>query len=86
MGHLDRNHGLMPERLHCVVPHCRRSTSRQVGEWICGEHWLATPKRYRRAFFRARRRGKRIALPRHIVDRLWNRLKRAAIETGVGIG
>jgi hypothetical protein len=70
------------DRLPCCVPHCRR-TRRADGtfsEWICGKHWLATSRAWRRRMFLFRRRGRR-----DLADAMWLRLKRQAIERAGGI-
>lgn len=75
----------MPEagRQRCVVPFCRRTRQDdgRFGEWCCGRHWCAVPRKYRRVMFRARRRGDRM-----IDDMAWRKCKRIAIERALGIG
>jgi hypothetical protein len=67
-------------RLPCCVPFCRRTTARNFVEWICGEHWRLTNKNWRRKFFLFRRRR------RHDLEaRMWQRLKRQAIERAAGL-
>lgn len=48
-------------RIHCLVPHCRRTTDSKngYGEWICSKHWAAVPKASRRVYSRATRRIRR---------------------------
>lgn len=38
----------MTDRVPCCVPGCRRSTKLVTREWICGKHWVAVPKSWRR--------------------------------------
>lgn len=41
------------DRLHCCVPHCRRTKGWHVeAEWICGKHWSVLP-----AYLRQRKNG-----------------------------
>lgn len=44
----------MPERRGCVVPFCRRTSTRFNNEWICGDHWRMVPRHLK--LFRTRRR------------------------------
>lgn len=79
-------------KVPCIVAGCRRNV--RVKPWdcegICQLHWAPIPKLYRRAYHRATRRyfsnsgsaSLRFAVAR---DRLWNRLKRAAIERSAGV-
>lgn len=72
----------MTGRLPCEVPHCRR-TVKDEGKftaWICGKHWGATPKTWRRRRALFRRRG-RIDL----ANRMWDRIRARAIELAVGL-
>lgn len=67
----------MPDRVKCLVPHCRRTTpGGAIREWICPRHWSALPRDERRAYTRAKRRGKRLVA----LARLWRRLSRRAVE------
>jgi hypothetical protein len=71
----------MPDRMPCVVPFCRRTAARvEFAEWICGKHWSATSRSWRRRLFLFRRRGRL-----DLADRMWDRLKRQAIETAAGV-
>lgn len=75
-------------RLRCVVPHCRRTTGRAgFTEWICGRHWPAIPKAARRAYGRRVRRWRRFHRPSDGVAarRMWQWLKRRAIERAMGL-
>ena len=38
----------------CVVPFCRRRSTRFKNEWICGDHWRMVPRSLK--VFRTRRR------------------------------
>ncbi len=69
-------------RLQCCVPFCRRTTGdpRFSGEWLCSKHWPLTSRAWRRRFFLFRRRGRR-----DLEARMWERLKRQAIERAVGL-
>jgi hypothetical protein len=76
-------------RLLCIVPGCRRTTTRcEFDEWLCGEHWRLLPKPARRAYGRHVRRWRRYhrASDGATATRLWGWLKRHAIERAVGIG
>jgi hypothetical protein len=87
----------MSPRIKCCVPCCDR-TCRNDGnwlEWICPSHWRRVPKRYRRIHVRALRRMKpglceilrnEVPVARiNVHDRIWRRVKRAAIEHAVGL-
>ena len=77
----------MTERIACCVPFCRRTTLNKHGwsEWICGDHWRLIPKPLRRVQGRINRRARRgLAVAGERGDRIWNRLKRAAIERALG--
>lgn len=81
-----------PARLRCIVPFCRRTAARErfpgAAEFICGIHWRATPKRYRRLLRRIKRRwdrGEKTATLLSLGDLVWTRLKRAAVEAAVGL-
>ena len=85
----------MKRRLNCCVPFCRRTTARtDFAEWICGDHWHLLPLRARRVYGRYVRRWRRYSpvagegditglLAKH---RIWQWLKRRAIERATGIG
>lgn len=83
------------DRVRCLVPFCRRTTpAGRFGadaQWICGDHWRAIPKPRRRVWGRLRKRWRRYG-PQAGVHfdarwwRIWDRLKRAAIEAAAGIG
>lgn len=75
----------MSDRIACLVPFCRRSIAVRLlraghDEWICGPHWQATSRSWRRRRSLFRRRG-RIELE----QKMWNRLKTQAIEIAGGI-
>ncbi|WP_156927842.1 hypothetical protein [Bradyrhizobium sp. Tv2a-2] len=78
------------DRARCVVPFCRRTTKRFKAEWICGNHWPLIPKAQRRVWGRLRKRWRRYG-PEAGVHfdarwwRIWDRLKREAIERAAGI-
>ena len=77
-----------PMRISCCVPHCRRTKQNAEGyaEWICAKHWSAVPRDKRRVWQRVRRdHRKGIPQFKRRVDRLWQRLKRIAIEKGMGL-
>lgn len=82
----------MTERIQCVVPFCRRTTARfkPPTEWICGEHWKLIPHAQRRVWGRLRRQWRRFGPESGIGGerwyRVWDRLKRSAIEAAGGIG
>lgn len=76
-------------RLHCCVPHCKRSTPRGTwpssSEWLCSAHWQAIPVDFRRVHGRIKRKHRRNPVDRKVRERIWQRIKRAAIETAAGI-
>jgi hypothetical protein len=76
------------KRLKCAVPFCGRTTSRsEFNEWLCGDHWRQISKIKRRVYGRLTKKWRRY---HHLsdgirADRIWNRLKREAIERAVGL-
>lgn len=57
-------------------------------EWICGDHWLMVDKKRRRVWGRFYGRWRRFGPPENapsIKRRLWDCLKRQAIERAAGI-
>lgn len=79
---------MTPTRIRCCVPHCRRTKPNVAGyaEWICAKHWSAVPREQRRVWQRLvrwYRKGKVFQGVR--ADRMWSRLKRIAIEKGMGL-
>jgi hypothetical protein len=70
-------------RMLCLVPFCRRTRKDdgRFDEWICGKHWTLTPRSWRRGLFLFRRRG----VHHELVARMWDRLKRVAIERAAGL-
>lgn len=79
-----------PPRLPCCAPFCRRTTGKTgFSEWICADHWRAVPRRMRAMKFRIEREAKRSGWTEARIARaarIWNRIKRAAIERAAGIG
>lgn len=79
----------MSGRLACCVPFCRRTTDRpEFSEWICGDHWRAIDKRRRQVYGRYVRQWRRFGptAGMHVAaGRIWERLKREAIEAAMGI-
>lgn len=79
----------MGERIACVVPFCRRTTGRtEFSEWLCGDHWRMVDKPKRRVYGRYMRQWRRYGPTKRMAaaaDRIWNRLKREAIEKAAGI-
>ena len=86
-------------RLSCCVPFCHRTRGDRKGdplrpgmEWLCGDQWRLCDKNYRRAYGRHRRKWRRFSPKQRdvlmwvVMDRLWRRLKRQAIERAMGIG
>ena len=76
-------------RIQCCVPHCSRTKSNannKLVEWICGQHWSYVPRKKRRVWQRIRReQTKGLPLDSDRAARLWTRVKRIAIERGMGI-
>lgn len=69
-----------------IAPFCTHTTKRQIGEFICAGHWHLIPSRTRRRWLRLRcatlqRRRSQVGL-----DRVWEIVKRTAIERAAGIG
>lgn len=78
----------MSARLACCVPFCRRTTGRtEFSEWLCGEHWRLVDKRKRRIYGRYVRQWRRFGpiTSYKAADRIWNHIKREAIERAAGI-
>ena len=78
----------MSERIGCCVPFCRRTRLNPgFNEWICGKHWAVIAKDRRRVYGRLKGRWRRFGDPRDQARawRIWDRLKREAIERAVGI-
>lgn len=77
-----------PDRLHCIVPFCRRTFKRtgRFSEWICGPHWRlvsrAAKLAHRTAKFKALRD------PAAIADAIsaWKRCCAEATEAAAGVG
>ena len=87
IGNADRC-SVVTSRLKCCVPFCRHTTGRtEFSEWLCGDHWRLIDLENRRVYGRYAKRWRRY---RNIedgaaADRMWNWLKRKAIERAVGI-
>lgn len=80
----------MSDRIPCIVPFCRRTAPRSkfpdpATRIICGKHWRAVSKRYRRVYTRAMRRCNRGKVPVRVMNRLWDHLERKAIEAAGGL-
>lgn len=79
----------MTDRIRCLVPFCRRTAPRAkvapATRIICGPHWRAIPKRYRRVYYRLMRRWNRGKVSVHVMNRMWDHLERKAIEAAGGI-
>ncbi len=80
------------DRFPCCIPHCGRTVAKTVakekgwGEWICGVHWKMVRPTYRRVHARILRRGRRgLAVRPMRADRIWARVKRAAVERAAGL-
>jgi hypothetical protein len=80
------------DRLPCCIPHCGRTVAKAVaeekrwGDWICGVHWKSVRPNYRRVHGRILRRGRNgLAVSRERADRIWARVKRAAVERAAGL-
>lgn len=74
----------MIKRVRCLIPNCRRTTSKPMGsEIICGTHWRSlVPQRHRRFYSLVCRRYKR--RPTEKLERVayfsWERCKRIALR------
>lgn len=78
----------MTDRIQCCVIGCRRTKQRrEFDEWICGDHWRALPKAMRRVYGRRMRQWRRYHRDEDVAptNRLWARLKRAAIDRAMGL-
>lgn len=84
----------MTDRVRCLVPFCKRTTpAGRFGpdaQWICGNHWRMIPKDRRRVWGRLRKQWRRYGPSAgENFDarwwRIWDRLKRSAIEAATGI-
>ena len=65
----------------CIVPFCTRTTgANHHEEWICPGHWRLTDSQLRRRFFLFNRRNRP-----DLAARMWERLKKQAIERAMGI-
>lgn len=82
-------------RINCCVPFCKRTRKpiNDATEWICGDHWKIVRKNRRRVYGRHKKRWRRFG-PEWTADkylfcrrirRLWNSLKREAIERAAGL-
>lgn len=92
-----------PGRVACCVPFCRRTAKRthDVQEVICGKHYRAVPKTWRRGYRRACRefdaafaarptlatvsQEDRVARAYRRVAWMWGVIKKRAIEAAMGI-
>jgi hypothetical protein len=73
-------------RVRCCVPFCARSRKPEAyAEFICSVHWPMTDKKTRSLFFRARRAIKKGRDLQYLEGKLWEKLKRQAIERAVGL-
>lgn len=86
-------------RIPCVVPFCRRTKADDsdgvlvdggwlpFDEWICGAHWrLIAPRlRKRHAAAKRRLRAQRDARTARLMQWLWRRCRRQAIERAGGL-
>lgn len=87
---------MKPGRICCCVPFCRRTAADdgRHAEIICGPHWKLTDPVYRDGLARIRRLRRRfregrdnslIALGERTERRIWERIKKSAIEMAAGI-
>lgn len=71
-------------RLNCCVPFCKHTRGPRKGDknpitadmtWICGRHWQATSKTWRRrlSLFERRKRY-------DLAARMWERLRQQAVD------
>lgn len=83
----------MSDRLICMVPHCRRSTSSFTPEWpddgwICSLHWAAVPGSWKQVKRRVRRALRSDPLDVQTISRfrrISSACTRRAIEAGAGL-
>jgi hypothetical protein len=75
--------------IQCCVPFCERSTKAtgEFTQWVCPEHWKGLPRQRRLAYNRAKKRWKesRSAEDQLVMDRMWARMKMAAINRALGL-
>ena len=89
-----------PPRIACLVPGCRCTRGDRKGddpitdrmEWICAKHWAAVPRSIKRRRAKLRAIERRAAGDPDRIGRinmadaeLWEKAKKIAIETAVGI-
>ncbi len=81
-----------PDRIPCVVPFCNRTRKPwPVCEWICGNHWRLISSTSKRVLFRLHRRMRKAGTVQELVclrkreGRIWNTIKKQAIEAAAGI-
>lgn len=79
-------------RTRCCVPGCKRTSTRFPDEWICGRHWSLVPKKMKKVLARIHRKCRRYPHMNRTVQRLmraeeriWQRIRRAAIESAHGV-
>lgn len=75
--------GRAGDRTPCVIDGCHRTTQKPYSEWICGKHWQRLTRAERRIWARLKRKSRRLAGSAKFdarVDRIWEGLKRRAIE------
>jgi hypothetical protein len=47
-------------RISCCVPYCRRTTSAEFREWVCGKHWPLVSRQTKATLRTAKARARRI--------------------------
>lgn len=77
-------------RITCCVPFCKRTKpnpDRELAEWICSRHWQATSKGRREAYRTVARLVRKGYVDERgeLMRKLWENLKRQAIERAAGI-
>ncbi len=79
-------------RLPCCVPHCRRTRGDRKGdpvsrysEWICGDHYKLVDKELKLRRRQLRRRHGDTPRGRWADDVMWAKIRKQAIERGLGI-
>lgn len=83
----------MIDRILCCAPFCKRTVRRDklaygASEWICQTHYSLVDIKLKRQRSSLRRRNiKRQEWERYVKtdNRMWDRIKRQAIERAVGI-
>ena len=69
--------GAKPDRMRCVVPYCKCTTSRfkPPAQWICRKHWLQVPR-----YMRLRKNRLARAYRRRFGHRCWFEMRKGSAD------